>query len=226
MSGAMGAIGSGIGGVDPFVLAFSLGIFSLIPFIVISTTCFLKIAVVTMLLRNALGLQQVPPNMALYSLSLMLTLYVMAPAGRQVYEKVSAVQMPLGSIESFVDTISKAAEPVRQFLLRNTKGDERHFFLTTTKNLWPETMAKEVQESDFLILVPSFMTTELKNAFAAGLILFLPFAIIDLVVANILLALGMMMVSPTTISLPLKILLFVVVDGWSRLISVLVLSYR
>ena len=105
----------GITGVDPFALAVAIGIFSLVPFIVIATTSFLKISVVTMLLRNALGLQQVPPNMALYSLSLMLSVYVMAPAGQQIYEALSTSKAPLSSIDALMKVTVKAAEPVRHF---------------------------------------------------------------------------------------------------------------
>jgi len=211
--------------IDPVVLAFTLALLALVPMAVVVSTTFLKIAVVMSLLRNALGIQQIPPNIALYSLSMILTLYIMAPVGEHMMDAFRAEPKATQNLESLIGAVRKGAEPLRGFLLKNSKPEQRDFFVRTSKRLWTEEMSRNVKQDDFLVLIPAFVVTELTSAFQIGFLLYLPFVVIDLVISNILLAMGMMMVSPVTISLPLKLFLFVLVDGWTRLIQGLVLSY-
>jgi type III secretion protein R len=211
---------------DPIVLTLSLGLLALVPLVFVSTTSFLKISIVLSLVRNALGVQQAPPNIVLYALAIMLTVFIMAPIGYEVGDAVQAEPNPTANSSSLIAAAKRGAEPMRKFLLANSKNEQRDFFMAQAKRIWPPKMADEVRPNDLLILVPAFVVTELTAAFEIGFLLFLPFIVIDLVVSNILMAMGMMMVSPATITLPLKLFLFVMVDGWSRLLHGMVLTYR
>jgi type III secretion protein R len=212
--------------VDPIVLALGLGLFSLLPLIVISTTSFLKISIVLSLVRNALGVQQAPPNMAIYSLSLLLTLYVMAPVGNDIAEALAeGATRTETSVITLIGDVRRGAEPLRKFLVKNSKQEQRNFFLDRARQMWPPKLSADARQEDFLIVTPAFVVSELTAAFEIGFLLYMPFIVIDLVISNILMAMGMMMVSPVTISLPLKLFLFVMVDGWSRLIHGLVQTY-
>lgn len=199
---------------------------SLVPFFVIMATAFMKIAVVMLLLRNALGLQGIPPNMALYGIASILTVYIMAPVGRQVYDAVVSSGLSFDNIESLATAIQVIIEPFRQFLSTHADTTEKFFFLDTAQTLWPADDVKAIDENSMLVLIPAFSISELSKAFEIGFLLYLPFIVIDLIVSNILLAMGMMMVSPMTIALPFKLLLFVLVDGWARLLHGLVLTYQ
>ncbi len=211
--------------LDPVALAFALGLFALLPLILITTTSFLKIAIVLSLIRNALGVQQAPPNMAIYALAMLMTAYIMAPVGHRIVENIAEVRDPTMSVKSLIEVARKSADPVREFLMANSTSEQRQFFLSTAKKLWPATLSQEAMESDLLIVAPAFVVAELTAAFQIGFLLFLPFVVIDLVISNILMAMGMMMVSPVTISLPLKLFLFVMIDGWSRLMHGMVETY-
>jgi type III secretion protein R len=211
--------------MDPMSLAFALAILALVPILVVITTSFVKISVVLSLVRNAMGVQQIPPNMALYGLSAILSFYIMAPIAQHMYESVKAEPAASQSIESFGGAVVHGAEPLRTFMVRHSRPQLREFFMDTAHKLWDKEMAVDVKPTDFVIVAPSFMVSELTSAFEIGFLLYLPFIVIDIIVSNILLAMGMMMVSPVTISLPLKLFLFVMVDGWSRLIKGLVLTY-
>jgi type III secretion protein R len=210
---------------DPISLALLLALLGLLPLLLIVTTAFLKVSTVMMLVRNALGVQQVPPNIALYGLSLVLSLYIMAPIIDQAGSALRAEPGGLNNVESVISGLSKGGEPLRAFLLKHSKPEQRVFFIDASKRMWPDQQAQLPRHDDFLILMPAFVVGELTAAFEIGFLLYLPFVVIDLIVSNILLALGMMMVSPSTISLPLKLFLFVMVDGWTRLLHGLVLSY-
>ncbi len=212
-------------GFDPITLALLLALMALLPTVVIVTTSFLKITVVMALLRNALGVQQIPPNLALHGIALILTAYIMAPVGSHMYDRLAAKPESLGSVTSLVSSVREGAEPLREFMLRNSKNEQRDFFLRTAQRLWGPELSSNMTDRDFMVLMPAFMVSELTAAFQMGFLLYLPFVVIDLIVSNILLAMGMMMVSPVTISLPLKLFLFVMLDGWSRLIQSLILSY-
>lgn len=220
------------GGVDPISLAVVLALLALVPLAAVMTTSFLKIAVVLTLVRNALGIQQVPPNMALYGLALILSAYVMGPVVMQIGDELRAPPAAVAPgaaapdrLEGILDAVARGAEPMRAFMLKNSRPDQRDFFVRTARELWGEQAARNLKQDDLLVLIPSFLVSELTAAFQIGFLLYLPFVIIDLIVSNILLAMGMMMVSPVTISMPLKLFLFVMVDGWTRLIQGLVLSY-
>lgn len=210
---------------DPIALAVVLALMALLPTVVVVSTSFLKIAVVMSLLRNAMGVQQIPPNIALYGLALILSAYVMAPVGFQIEREVTAAPAAGKDLGALVQAVRKGAEPLRGFMARNATMAQKDFFVGSARKLWGPELSAGVKGDDFLVLVPAFMVSELTRAFQVGFLLYLPFVVIDLIVSNILLAMGMMMVSPVTISLPLKLFLFVMVDGWTRLIQGLVLSY-
>jgi type III secretion protein R len=201
---------------------------ALAPFVAVMVTSFTKIVVTLSLLRNALGLQQVPPNIVLNGLALILTLYVMYPVGQQMaaanqgVKPVAAVSSDTQALFTYAD---KAKEPLRAFLMKHSTPRERAFFLKTAQRINGPEKARTMTQRDFIVVVPAFTVSELAAAFQIGFLIFLPFLIIDLVVSNILLAMGMMMLSPTTVSLPFKLLLFVLIDGWVKLAHGLVLSY-
>lgn len=209
---------------SPFYLMIPLALMALIPFMAVMGTSFLKLVVVFSILRNATGLQQIPPNIAMNALAIILTLYIMAPVGYQAYEIFQPETVNFEDL-SWIESAKLASAPYKQFLKDNTNEQERNFFLKSARLLWPKQYQKELAGDDFIVLLPSFCISELTKAFQIGFLLYLPFIIIDLIVSNILLAMGMMMVSPMTISLPFKLLLFVLLDGWTRLIHGLVLSY-
>lgn len=211
--------------IDPVALAFALGLLALLPLVLVTTTSFLKIAIVMSLVRNALGVQQAPPNMAIYALAVLLSMYVMAPVGYKMSEVISQEKDPTMSVHTMLSVAKKSSVPLKEFLTRNSKPEQRQFFYSTAKKLWPKEIVEDATESDLLIVAPAFVVSELTSAFEIGFLLFLPFVVIDLVISNILMAMGMMMVSPVTISLPLKLFLFVMVDGWSRLIHGLTMTY-
>jgi type III secretion protein R len=215
--------------LSPGLIVVTVVFLALAPFVAVMITSFTKLVVVLSLLRNALGLQQVPPNVVINGLAIILSVYVMYPVGLEMSDSVQnaggppAQSMDLTRLLTLAD---KAKEPLRAFLTRHTSEDERAFFLKTAQQLLPENKRRTLSATDMLIVVPSFTVTELTRAFQIGFLIFLPFLVIDLIVSNILLAMGMMMMSPTTVSLPFKLLLFVMLDGWSKLIHGLVLTYR
>lgn len=211
--------------IDPISLALLLALLAMVPIAVVTTTSFMKIAIVLSLVRNAMGVQQVPPNIALYGLALILTAYIMAPIGSHIYENAIAAPKGLNTVAAVIENVKGSAEPLRAFMERNSKPAQRDFFVRNAQNLWGPELSASVKETDFMILIPAFLVSEMTSAFEIGFLLFLPFVVIDLIISNILLAMGMMMVSPVTISLPLKLFLFVSVDGWTRLIEGLILTY-
>ncbi|RFC42138.1 MAG: type III secretion protein R [Verrucomicrobia bacterium] len=211
--------------LNPVNLAITLALLALVPTLVVVSTAFMKIGVVMLLVRNALGVQQIPPNVAVYGLTLILTAYVMAPVGDRMVTLLSEETGAMKSIPQLVRAARTSAEPMRAFLEKNSKPEQREFFVSTAKRMWGPELSAGVKPNDFLVLMPAFLVSELTSAFQIGFLLYLPFVVIDLIISNILLAMGMMMVSPVTISLPLKLFLFIMVDGWSRLIHGLILTY-
>lgn len=211
--------------LNPVTLAITLALLALVPTLAIVSTAFLKISIVMMLVRNALGVQQIPPNIAIYGLTLVLTVYVMAPVGERMINIVADEQQSTKTISGMLKTIRSGAEPLRAFMEKNSKPEQRDFFIDTAKKMWGPQLSADLKPTDFVVLMPAFLVTELTAAFQIGFLLYLPFVVIDLIISNILLAMGMMMVSPVTISLPLKLFLFVMVDGWSRLIHGVILTY-
>ncbi|PID63637.1 MAG: EscR/YscR/HrcR family type III secretion system export apparatus protein [Gammaproteobacteria bacterium] len=198
---------------------------ALAPFAAVMVTSFTKIVVVLSLLRNALGLQQVPPNLVINALAMVLTIYVMYPVGREVMTVLDENPVVIESSADLLRVADTAKEPVREFLLEHTDALEQRFFHNTIERIQNKDDAEPVAPTDFIVLVPAFTISELTEAFQIGFLIFLPFIVIDLVIANILMAMGMLMLSPTIISLPFKLLLFVVVEGWAKLAHGLVLTY-
>jgi type III secretion protein R len=185
--------------------------------------------VVFALVRNSLGVQQVPPNIVLNSLALIFSMYIMAPVALEISERLERQQVfEAGRMKTadLINALASAREPLREFLLKHGKERERKFFVKSAGKLWPEERARNVTERDFLIIVPAFTLSELTAAFQIGFVIYLCFVGVDLIIANILLAMGMSMVSPTVIAVPFKLLLFTALDGWSALIHGLVLSYQ
>jgi len=211
---------------DPFYLIIVLALLTLAPFVAVMITSFIKMVVVFSLIRNALGIQQIPPNMVINGLAIILTFYVMSPVGQEVFDRVREIDTSTANLVMLEDLVEEARKPVQAFLKEHSHDDQRLFFLRSAQKIWPEEKARDLQSDDLTVLVPSFAVSELTSAFEIGFLLYLPFIAIDLIVANVLMAMGMMMVSPMTISLPFKLLLFVLLDGWTRLIHGLVLTYQ
>jgi type III secretion protein R len=211
----------------PFALVVALAIVSLIPFAFMSVTAFVKISTVLQIVRSAIGAQSVPSNTVVLALTTALTLLAMAPVG----SRIAARGAPLLSgkehdaVVLVREGIDAVREPMRDFLSANSSARERSRFLAIARDARPADR-DAVTDRDLPVLVPAFVVTELGEAFAIGFLLFLPFLIVDLVVSNILLALGMQMLSPTQVSLPFKLLLFVGIDGWGLLSQALVAGYR
>lgn len=207
---------------------------SLLPFAIMLLTSFMKIIVVLSLLRNALGVQQTPPNQVLNGIALLLTVYVMFPTGLAMYSAAqTAIQTrPPTTVLSgeaavyVINVMDHAKEPLRDFLNRNCNAKHMRSFYNLAYRIFPEPYKQQLKPTDFIILVPSFITSQLKSAFEVGVLIYLPFFVIDLVVSNILLAMGMMMLSPLTIALPIKLLLLVIVDGWTVLVQGLAISFK
>jgi type III secretion protein R len=202
---------------------------SLLPFLAMVATSYLKIVVVISLVRNALGVQSIPPNMVVNAIALILSFYVMAPVvekGWDIYKEGAAINK-VEKNKYDTEIAMKAAEPMREWLVKQTDEKSRAFFVSTAEQLWAKEGEEkaEVDPESFFILIPSFCVSELTKAFQIGFLVYLPFIAIDIIVSNILLAMGMMMVSPVTISLPFKLLLFVMVNGWTLLIQGLVRGY-
>lgn len=212
-------------GVDPLLLALFLGALSLMPMLLIVCTAFLKIVIVLMITRNAIGVQQVPPSMALNGIALAATLFVMAPVGYEIAQIIKISPVDTSSVQAFQDTGLVAIQPLRAFMLRNIDPDLLIHLHENTARLWPPEMARATEREDLILLIPAFVLSQLQAGFEVGFLIYIPFIVIDLIVSNLLLALGMQMVSPMTISLPLKLLLFVLVSGWSRLLDSLFLSF-
>ncbi|MFC1705337.1 type III secretion system export apparatus subunit SctR [Planctomycetota bacterium] len=217
----------------PIVAMVALAALSLAPFILVMTTSFLKFSVVGSILRSALGTQQIPPNQVLMGLSLILTIYVMSPIGRQIYTETqelferSAETGVLSDkgIEILKVAIQRGKKPYLDFLVRHSNAKERQLFMMLSQKLHRGDDTYVPDEREFTGLVAAFVTSELTEAFQIGFVLFVPFIVVDMIVANVLLAMGMQMLSPTIVSLPIKLLLFVLVDGWHLLMRGLVLGY-
>lgn len=201
-------------------MILSLAMISLIPFFLMSVTSFLRIIIVFSLLRTAIGTQQVPPSSVLVGLTLFMTVFVMSPVWQEA--NTTAIQPYNQGKISQAKAFELGLKPLQQFMIRQTREKDLGLFVQFAKIQQPKT----VQDVPLYVLIPSFMISELKTAFQIGFLLFVPFIIIDLVVSNILLSLGMFMLSPVMVSLPFKILLFVLVDGWNLICRGLLMSFR
>ena len=200
-------------------ILFLLTILSLAPAILIMLTSFTRIVVVLSFLRQAMGTQRMPPNQIIIGLALFLTFFIMSPVWLQVNEE--ALQPYLSKEIDYKEAISVASEPLREFMLRQTREKDLALFVSIAKKQRPN----DPSEVPITTVIPSFIISELKTAFQIGFMIYVPFLIIDMVIASILLAMGMMMLPPIMISLPFKLMLFILVDGWYLIMGSLVKSF-
>jgi type III secretion protein R len=211
----------------PIALVVALALVSLLPFLFMGVTAFVKISTVLQILRSAIGAQSVPSNTVVMALATALTLIAMAPVGEKILARTTPLLAGKHDTTYLVEHgIDAVREPMREFLRANASERERARFFTVAKDARPEADRGKVGADDLSVLVPAFVVTELTEAFAVGFLIYLPFLVLDLVVANVLLALGMQMLNPTQVSLPFKLLLFVAIDGWGLLAQALVAGYR
>jgi type III secretion protein R len=202
------------------VLFFFLG---LLPLIVTMTTSFTKFSIVLTLLRSAVGVQQAPGNMAISALALAATFVVMAPTGQKIGAQLQlSERMETGQLPDVAEMYHAVRGPLGDFMLQHSRPTERAFLVSATKRVNPDYDAKE---TDFAILIPAFMISEISSGFEAGFLLYMAFLVIDLVVANVLTAMGMVMLSPTTVSTPLKLFVLVSSSGISKLMHGLIIGY-
>ncbi len=207
----------------PAELLVAVALLALLPAALVMLTSFLKIAVVLSIARSALGAPQVPPNTVVTGLALVLTLLVMAPVAERSAALARSGPEARG-VAGTLASLSRAAAPLKEFLSRFARPDDRATFLDVARRLrGPE--AAPAAEDDLAVLAPAFVVSELRRAFLIGFLVFVPFLVVDLVVSNVLLALGLTQLSPTSVALPFKLLLFVAVDGWRLLARALALSY-
>lgn len=214
--------------VDPVGLMLALVGLALLPFAAMVVTSYTKVIVVLGLLRNALGVQQVPPNMVLNGIAIIISIYVMAPVVMEASDRMTLepTNRQSSNTQLLMSAAGAAREPFRDFLLKHAKPAEKAFFLKSASEIWPPERAKQLHKDDLMVLAPAFLLTELAAAFRIGFLLYLAFVIVDLVIANVLLAMGLSQVSPTSVAIPFKLLLFVMLDGWSQVVHGLVLTYR
>lgn len=213
----------------PVTLVVILGLAALLPFAFMTLTAFVKISTVLQIVRGAIGAQNIPSSTVIMALAGALTLLAMAPVGSRIEERAAPLFEPGAQTDTSAWVIALAEatrDPMRDFLRANSSVREKNRFYEIARAARPPAERERVGKDDFVILVPAFVVSELIAAFALGFALYLPFLVIDLVVSNVLLALGMQMMNPTQVSLPFKLLLFVAIDGWGQLAQALVTGYR
>lgn len=209
---------------------------AILPYAVMLLTSFLKMVVVLALLRQALGVQNSPPNQVINGMAFLMSIYVMFPTGLAMYEAGESfinTQAPQSeavfstqNAEYIIGIAERTKEPLRDFLIKNSISKHRSYFYKLARKKFPPSFREQLKPTEFIVLIPSYITSQVKGAFEIGVLIYLPFFVIDLVTSNILLAMGMMMLSPLTIALPLKLLLLVMIDGWTLVVEGVVLSYR
>ena len=200
-------------------LLITMATFSLLPFIFVSMTPFLRFTIVFSMLKTAMGTNSVPPAITLIGLSLILTLYTMSPVFDNMYK---AYQVPYQKNKNVIEALNESSKPLKEYMLKQTRQSDLAFFVEKTRGGAPETP----EELTLWEVAPAYIVSELKTAFEIGFIIYVPFIVLDLVVANILLALGMFMLSPQIVSTPFKLLIFIAVDGWSLIVKGLVESFN
>ncbi|PWU14314.1 MAG: flagellar biosynthetic protein FliP [Bdellovibrio sp.] len=205
--------------VNAIKIVLVLTVLTLAPAILIMMTSFTRIVIVLSFLRQALGVQQMPPNQVLVGLSIFLTFFIMGPAFKEINDK--GIQPYLANRSSQEQALEASLTPLRKFMLAQTRPADLSLFVRLAKINEPKTLA----DVPTMVLIPSFIISELKTAFQIGFIIFLPFLVIDMLAASVLMAMGMMMLPPVVISLPLKIMLFVLVDGWTLIVGSMVNSF-
>jgi len=203
----------------PLQILLLLTLLSFIPALLIAMTSFTRIVIVLSLLRQALGVQQVPPNQVLIGLALLLTIFIMRPVGERLHTQV--VQPYLAQSLTTPAALQQAVEPLRDFMLRQTREKDLALFIQVAHASRPNTPA----DVPLTALLPAFVISELRTAFQIGFLLYLPFLILDLVISSLLVSMGMMMLPQALISLPFKLMLFVLVDGWNLIVGSLVRSF-
>lgn len=205
------------------ILAFS----TLLPFLIACGTCYIKFSIVFVMVRNALGLQQIPSNMTLNGIALVLSFFVMMPVVKNGYEQYQLSEMDSSNATSVAYFIENGLDSYRNYLEKYSDPELTRFFerAQMQRDENNNGVAEEIEKPSMLSLLPAYALSEIKSAFKIGFYLYLPFVVIDLLVSSILLALGMMMMSPVTISVPIKLVLFVVLDGWTLLSKGLILQY-
>ena len=211
---------NGLNSSNAVQILLLIGGLSLVPAVLFTVTGFSRILIVLGFIRTAVGTSSAPPNQVLVGIALFLTLFVMAPTVSQI--KREAVQPLTAHKISTTTAINRAEQPLRQFMFRQTRVQDISLFISLAHSKTPKTRADVPTE----VLIPAFIVSELKSAFQIGFLIFLPFLIIDLIVSSTLMSMGMIMLPPTFISLPFKILLFVLVDGWDLVIKALVQSFH
>lgn len=200
-------------------ILFLLTVLTLAPAIVVMMTSFTRLAIVFSLVRHALGTQQMPPNQVLVGMALILTFFLMTPVINQINNE--ALQPYLAEEISQEDAIEKAIEPIREFMFKQTRKKDLSLFINISNSEKPE----NYDDISTTVLLSSFVISELKTAFQIGFIIYIPFLVIDMVVASVLLSMGMMMLPPFMISLPFKLMLFVLIDGWNLLVGSMIKSF-
>ena len=206
--------------INPVIqMLIVMSMFSILPFVFSCMTSFLRFIIVFSMLKTAMGTQSVPPSIVIIGLSMILTFYTMGPVFQQCYEQG---QIPYNKTHNVLLAIEAGSKPLKEFMLKQTRETDLAFFVELSGNDRPESP----DELTIWQVAPAYIISELKTAFEIGFIVFVPFIVLDLVVANVLLALGMFMLSPTIISLPFKLLIFIAVDGWSLIVQGLVQSYN
>lgn len=208
-------------GSDPIALIALVSGLTILPLLCVACTSFLKFAIVLMVVRNAIGVQQVPPQIAIYAIALALTGFVMAPVGYDVANNFRQTSFANKSFDDKVDAAVTVAKPWKDFLVRNTSEEASETFIDIARANWPAKLQQDIGPDHPMIVLPAFVISELKMSFEISFLIYIPFIIIDIIVSNILLALGMQMVAPMTFATPLKLLLFVGVDGWAHLLKAL-----
>lgn len=211
--------------INPIGLIVTIASLSVLPLIAVTATSFLKISAVLVILRNAIGVQQVPSNMVLYGVAMVMSMLVMGPVLTDAGHRFAPNgKMPESGVD-ILDAINRSVPPFKSFMLKNTRPDYLNSFYLTAQKFQAKYNAPPVKEDDLFVVMPAFVASELSDAFRMGLYLYLPFVIIDLAVSSALMALGMMMVSPMSLTVPAKIVLFVAVEGWAKVLQGLVNSY-
>lgn len=196
-----------------------MSLFSFLPFVFVCMTSFLRYSIVFSFLKQAMGTQQLPPSMVLIGLSIILTFYTMGPVFQQMWDMGSK---PYNQSGNLVLAVTEGSKPLKEFMMKQTREDDLAFFV----ELAHKTPPKTPEDITIWEVAPAYIISELKTSFEIGFIIFVPFIVLDLVIANVLLALGMFMLSPTIISLPFKLLIFIAVDGWSLIVHGLVGSFN
>lgn len=209
--------------IEALELLFFVTILSLLPSIIIMMTSFTRTVIVLSFVRNSIGLQQTPPNQIIIGLALFLTLFIMQPVIKDI--KAVAYEPYVAGEITQSEAVKEASKPLKTFMLKNTNESDLSLFLSLADRPQADTTEQLINDTGLDVVIPAFITSELKRAFTMGFLIFVPFLIIDMVVASTLMSMGMIMLPPAMISLPFKLMLFVLIDGWGMIVKTLVISF-